>query len=77
MKHLSTKIIAVLFLLPAATIGVLWFYQVVFLEEQYIQRKVAGIRREASQIYASSGMADEQALEEALEAWAYRHQSFR
>ena len=73
MKHLSTKIIAVLFLLTAATIGVLWFYQVVFLEEQYIQRKVAGIRREASQIYASSGMADEQALEEALEAWAYRH----
>ncbi|MEN1760958.1 sensor histidine kinase [Anoxynatronum sibiricum] len=73
MKHLSTRIIAILFLLTATTIGILWFYQVVFLEEQYINRKISGIQREAAQIYEVTGPTDENELEEALEAFAYRH----
>ena len=73
MKHLSTKIMMSLLLLVVATVGLLWFYQVVLLEQHYLNRKVTTIQDDLRAIYKSDAVDSEEFLLESLEEAAYRN----
>lgn len=73
MKHLSTKMMLGLLLLVVITISLLWFYQIVFLEENYTNKKIDEIEVELQAVYNNEALATEAQLNEALEEISYRN----
>lgn len=73
MKHLSTKMMLGLLVLVVITISLLWFYQIVFLEENYINKKIDGIEGELQAVYDNEALLTEAQLNEALEEISYRY----
>lgn len=74
MKHLSTKILLSLLSLVVFTAGLLWLYQVVFLETHLTNRQLAAIQDEAVFIYDQYPAHDENWLHDQLDEWAHRSQ---
>ena len=73
MKHLSTKMMLGLLVLVIITVSLLWFYQIVFLEENYINKKIDGVESELQAVYANEALVTEAQLNEALEEVSYRY----
>lgn len=73
MKHLSTKMMLGLLVLVLITISLLWFYQIVFLEENYMSKKIEGIEGELQAVYADETLETDAQLNDALDELSYRY----
>lgn len=73
MKHLSTKMMLGLLALVLITISLLWFYQIVFLEENYMSKKIEGIEGELQAVYADETLVTDTQLNDALDELSYRY----
>lgn len=73
MKRLSTKMMLGLLVLVVITLSMLWLYQVVYLEENYVNRKIKGIESELQSVYGGDAVPTETQVNEALEEIAFRN----